>query len=433
MKKVILYLVLILLNASALAQKVYFIYLQSDKQQPFYARMGDKIYNSSRAGYLIISNLRDSTYSINIGIQGSNSADKPFTFLVNKKDQGYLVKDFGEKGMGLFNLQTMAVVMPVSELTPVVSAIKTEKREDNAFTNLLAKAADDSTIKERPVIPKVEEKKAEVVLLPEEKKIETKKESKPDTVTEVSRIDTAAKMITQPVEVVADKKVSVTEGNKAESKSDSDSLKNSLKPEEKKLEPDNKDESTKDITDSVKSEEREWTKSSVALKSESSTTEGIGLVFLDKLNDGNTDTIKILIPVQAIKMIKPAETVKEEKKFLDMVSVDSTQQTQINTVIKNTNCSQLATDDDFFRVRKKMASEDNDEKMIEEARKIFRVKCFSTAQIKNLSTLFLTDNGKYKFFDIAYSYVSDQGNFQSLQSELKEEYFINRFRAMLRQ
>ena len=42
-----------------------------------------------------------------------------------------------------------------------VQAVKTEKREDNAFTNLLAKAADDSTIKEKPIIEKPVEKKAD--------------------------------------------------------------------------------------------------------------------------------------------------------------------------------------------------------------------------------------------------------------------------------
>ena len=53
-------------------------------------------------------------------------------------------------------------------------------------------------------------------------------------------------------------------------------------------------------------------------------------------------------------------------------------------------------------------------------------------QIKNLSTLFLNDSGKYRFFDLAYGYVSDAEKFSSLQAELKEEYYINRFKAMLR-
>ncbi len=79
-----------------------------------------------------------------------------------------------------------------------------------------------------------------------------------------------------------------------------------------------------------------------------------------------------------------------------------------------------------------MAAESSDDGMVDEAKKIFKSKCFTTAQLKNLSTLFLNDAGKYKFLDMAYTYVSDQENFSSLSAELKDEYYINRFKAMLR-
>jgi hypothetical protein len=116
-----------------------------------------------------------------------------------------------------------------------------------------------------------------------------------------------------------------------------------------------------------------------------------------------------------------------------VLPADSIKKETVNPVgITKTNCTQSATEDDFFKLRKKMAAESNDDNMINEAEKIFKGKCFSTQQIKNLGALFLTDQGKYKFFDAAYLYVNDPENFNSLQSELKEEYFINRFKAMLR-
>ena len=46
--------------------------------------------------------------------------------------------------------------------------------------------------------------------------------------------------------------------------------------------------------------------------------------------------------------------------------------------------------------------------------------------------MFLNDEGKYKFFDLAYTHVTDMDKFSVLQNELKEEYYINRFKAMLR-
>ena len=82
-------------------------------------------------------------------------------------------------------------------------------------------------------------------------------------------------------------------------------------------------------------------------------------------------------------------------------------------------------------LRKKIVGEKNDDDMVAEAKKVFKTKCFSTLQIKNLSALFLTEESKYKFFDAAYQYVSDLENFSTLQSELKEEYYINRFKAMI--
>ena len=180
MKNILSLFVFLIISAISInAQRVYFIYLQTDNQRPFYARMGDRIYNSNPSGYLILSNLRDSSYSINIGIQGSLASDQSYSIEVNRKDHGFLIKDFGDKGYGLFNLNTMAIITPASKSTSGVQVVKTEKREDNAFTNLLAKAADDSTLKEKPIIEKPVEKRAEpVVAVVTEKKEEPKNEIK---------------------------------------------------------------------------------------------------------------------------------------------------------------------------------------------------------------------------------------------------------------
>ncbi|MEJ7675936.1 MAG: hypothetical protein WKF59_25370 [Chitinophagaceae bacterium] len=50
-----------------------------------------------------------------------------------------------------------------------------------------------------------------------------------------------------------------------------------------------------------------------------------------------------------------------------------------------------------------MVTEKNDEGMIKVAKKNFKTKCFTTEQIKNLSVLFIKDDGKYMFFDTAVS------------------------------
>ncbi len=98
----------------------------------------------------------------------------------------------------------------------------------------------------------------------------------------------------------------------------------------------------------------------------------------------------------------------------------------------NSDCKAFATTEDFLKLRKKMASENNAENMIKVARKYFKLKCYGTEQIKDLSYLFLTDEGKYMFFDAAYPFTSDSDKYQTLQSQLTDEYYLTRFKAMIR-
>jgi Domain of unknown function (DUF4476) len=209
----------------------------------------------------------------------------------------------------------------------------------------------------------------------------------------------------------------------------------------------NKDEpSASDKTEPV----QEYKRSVVTRKSESSMTDGLHLTFVDEYSTGKKDTIRIIIPNQKINLAEVKQPAKEERKFLDMPASDTTKKPAVDQKdeeVKKTEvakadttvasgvkkrCASVAAQADFFKVRKSMASQTNDEAMIAAARKVFKTKCFSALQIRNLSTLFLNDAAKYKFFDAAYDYVSDQENFPDLVSELKDEYYINRFKAMLR-
>jgi len=436
MKKLFkLFVFLFFASASLRAQKVYFIYLQTDNQQPFYARMGDKIYNSTTTGYLILSNLHDSIYSLNIGIQGSEVADQPYSIPVNKKDQGFLIKNFGDKGWGLFNLTSMATIMPQSKPTNSAQTAKTEKREDNAFTNLLAKAADDSTIKEKPIIEKPVEKKADATATVSntEKKADAK-EAVPSSQGEIKN-----GIIAAPIVIKEDSKINnpVIKEQDQESKNAAKMNEDSIAAAKVKEDELLKEEELRkqDSIEKAKTQsniEGDYKRSVVKLKSESSTTTGIGLVFLDILSDQVTDTIRVLIQPDT-KKTTPVQSNQEEKKFLDIPTVDSVgNETVSKATIKSNNCKTVAVEDDFFKLRKKMAGQNNDDAMIAEAKKTFKIKCFSTTQVRNLSALFLTDESKYKFFDAAYQYVSDLENFSTLQSALKDEYFINRFKAMIR-
>ena len=80
------------------SQKLYFIYLQSEQQQPFFVKMDDKVHSSTSSGYLILSRLHDSTYNLTVGFPAQKYPEQKFTVTVGSKDHGYLLKNFGERG-----------------------------------------------------------------------------------------------------------------------------------------------------------------------------------------------------------------------------------------------------------------------------------------------------------------------------------------------
>ncbi len=130
--------------------------------------------------------------------------------------------------------------------------------------------------------------------------------------------------------------------------------------------------------------------------------------------------------------------IKDTTSVADKNNVDTTkdQMVVLPKVVKsstiNSDCKAFADNEDFLRLRKKMASESSNDNMIKIAKRAFHSKCFSTEQIKNLSFLFLTSEGKYKFFDEAYAFASDSDQYYTLQSQLTDSYYSNRFKAMLR-
>src|SRR5215216_65909 len=140
MKRVLLLSVLFGLHIVLKAQKVYFIYLQSETAAPFYVKMAGKIQSSTSEGYLIIPKLTDSTYLVTIG-QPGKSGEPKFAITISRGDRGFLIKDF-DGVPGLFDFLTLAVYKPI---TVEGSATQTVTKNDN-FTRLLAKAADDTTL-----------------------------------------------------------------------------------------------------------------------------------------------------------------------------------------------------------------------------------------------------------------------------------------------
>jgi len=462
---------IIFFSLNLVAQQNHFVYVQTENKQAFYIKLDKKILSSSASGYLIIPKLQDSTYAFTIGFPKNEWPEQNVTCNVNKKDAGYLLKDFGEKGWGLFNLQTMEVVLPGNK--PAAKTVTAHDTKTDVFSNTLSNVVNDPSI-----IKKTEEKP----LVKEEVK---------------------------PAEEVTKKEPVSNENPRVVA----DSL-NTVKKEDKPV----VKEEVIPVAETVKKEEplKQAAVQIIKLLS-SKTPEGTDMVYIDRVN-GSADTIRLFIPEEkkevaaqpdketsqpAVEVTKKAEPKNVEVKKEDepkktevkkeevkdvQIKTATPQTTEVNKqetktndpkfidielpnpnakkdtaaiqvkpvvaaadkktaeeqvpekpkeniakpAIGNSDCKSFATEDDFLKVRKKMVAENNDDDMINIAKKAFRSRCFTTEQVKNLSVLFLKDEGKYKFFDADYPYVSDSFNFSTLEAQLSDSYFITRFKAMLR-
>lgn len=232
MKNLVCLLAFLCYFSAAFSQKTYFVYLQTEQQQPFYVKLGDKTYSSSATGYLILSRLVDSSYNLTIGFPQNKWPEQKFTVNLGGKDKGYLLKNFQDGSWGLLDLQTLSIQIAAVKTEPVRSTANV-----SLFTSTLAKAANDPSLTEVPALIKLEEQPALVVAKEKAKKEDTKVVEK----------------------VLTDYKQSV-----------------------------------------------------ITKKSESSTSEGFGLIFIDDYLNGVKDTISIIIPNPEIQRKAISDTQKEK-------------------------------------------------------------------------------------------------------------------------
>jgi hypothetical protein len=389
--------------------------------------MNDKLYSSESSGYLILPRLKDSTYKFKLGFP-SKDIDLDFTASINKKDHGYLIKNLGEKGWGLFDLQSLDLQMSASNLKKKTGFDNNTNTNTqvNAFTALLAKATDDPSLRQNAVFANEVEKRPAVVQTIEK---EEKKPVVTDAVVKEVQKDSFGEkksdQVTQPV----------------------------AKPDENKSDVVNINSQKEDSQKSSINQNDVYKRSEVIKLSEGSGADGFESVYVDQNSNGTKDTIRIFIPAdKTMTAIKEDPKIDSTAATKNLNTSDATQVTDKakeepkkeetrkwwslpfikgKTETTESKKCEVANNDDFLKLRRKMAARTNDDGMLDEARKYFKSKCFSTEQIKNLSTLFLSNAGKYNFFSAAYNYTTDIENFSSLQSELKDVNYINQFKEML--
>ena len=416
---------------STSAQQNHFIYFQTENKQPFYVKLDNKIFTSSSSGYLILPKLKDGDYAIKFGSTKNEWPEQTINYKLNK-DAGFIFKNFGEKGWGLFNLQSLDIIMAGNNVTRNTPP---QEVKDDDFSKMLANVVNDSTIKEKDIVIKEEVKETpkQVVAAPIEAVTPQASPAEVEAPIFTSVIRRNLKMKNKDgMELVYtdeynNKKDTIRIFIPVEKINEKDEIKPAEpivqinnKPDSNKIsnQPDSKISNQTDTTESTQLQTISNKPSEAEQKKDTSES-----VIKDTSEPNVEDTIDSTVQDTSQLIAKDNKTVNEDKiEFLPATSGKI-----------NPDCKGFASEDDFLKLRRKMAAESNEENMIKVAKKVFKTKCFTTDYVKNLSTLFLKDEAKYNFFDTAYPYVSDNGSFSTLENQLSDPYYINRFKAMIHQ
>ncbi|MEJ8818132.1 DUF4476 domain-containing protein [Lacibacter sp. H407] len=418
---VLVALLLAAVGIQAQAQLNHFIYLQTDNQQPFYVKYNNRIISSSATGYLILSKLKGGQVDFAVGFPKSDQQEQQFQCNIEQADKGFLIKNFNEKGWGLYDLQSSSVLYAAVKTDPKINTSNVSVPPANdPFSNMLSKVTQDSTVKTVNVVKEPVVEKPAVVNVPTP--VVTTPATTPvkDSITTIQTTTESEKPKEQPVVNepvwIAPAKTPVKQIRKFESREGNDYV---FEVQESNGVRDTVrlfiEKDSTPIPQVVVPVQPEVVKDTVAVVPPQTKEEPVKV-------EAKKDSIQVVVP-------KKEETVEKKEEIVQPV-VPPVQKTEPQG-LPNSNCKNFATEDDLIKLRRRMASQSKDEQMINEAKKAFQKNCFTSAQLKNLSVLFLSDEGRYRFFDAAMPFVTDFSNFKSLGETILDEYYKKRFLALL--
>ena len=367
---------------NARAQQNHFIYIQTEDKQAFYVKLNEKIFSSTATGYVIIPGVADGQYTLSIGFPKNEWPSQNIALSINDRDEGYILRNFDSKVWGLFNLQTMAIVFATD--APVISKRENENKTD-AFSNTLAEVTNTPSIRQSETEKEQPAKGVSGAAKEEIKKEEVVAAGPTMQISQVLNVlDGTGRSIIY----------AINDGNKI------DSVRLFIPYENNE--------------DSINATSKTWGEVKAAIH--------------DSVAGKDTSLIN---PEQRSNVIAKTED-KPAIKDMSTTDLHPDAKSEYKVTMINPACKSNATPDDLSKLGKKMSAAANDDDRIAAAKKVFKSKCFTSEQIRNLCSLFSGDEGRYNFFDAAYSHVSDSGNFKDLQSQLTDDYYITRFKAMLR-
>ncbi len=388
----LLLLVFVLVTGLAKAQDKHFIYIQSENKQPFYVQVNNQTYSSTATGYVIISQLMKGKYYLVAGFAKNSFPEQKFIVDIADKDAGFSLKQFGDKKWGLFDLVYFNTIMADNEEAAPAKEIAVAPVVKDTVALVQPVSKDTVTITavtEKPVV--VIDSIVAIAAAPKPLPVT-------DSIVTIGAV--AEKPATDTITIIAPAKEKVVEAPAV----------NQPTPVTVVAAP---------VIAAAVNKTSPVAKNKISKTFERVAAKGIDQIYVDNTNRKKADTIAILIPL-IIDTLK-AKKIVPVKPVVAPVTVIKTAPVK--------RCAAVATNDDFYRVRLDMAAATTDDAMILAGKKFFKMKCYSTDQIKNLGFLFLAEGSRFRFFESAKPFISDAENYPSLQLQFTQAEWIEKFRA----
>ncbi|MBV7532590.1 DUF4476 domain-containing protein [Chitinophaga sp. sic0106] len=467
----------------------YYVYIQSEKGQPFYVKHNGQVLSSSERGYLILPKLGNGTTPITVGFPKNEAPEQHFDLKVGQKDQGFLLKKATANAYTLYNLQTfrelksdnllLATGGTNKEEEPAIAATtdtaqetltkmqgdlenalgstatitgpaKKPAKSSNGFASALDKvvvSGDDreEVIQEAAVVaatPKaaakkpmneVKEKLERSPLTDEEKAILAQ------VMAEESRTaasEAAAADVAKASEETEEKKS--RRNKKKENNPDFIDFQEDGKPAAAAAVPVEVPVAAEDVPSPKKKKKKQET--DIRTGEIVTDTSGYGVAMYDQQEESaskrrrrKSATAEEAVPVVAAEATEVAvEPVSpKRKKKTEEVTEATEEKPAANKRLVNSDCGNIMDEGTFKKLLRKFVSSSSDDGMLDVFRKQTRNYCMETAQIKTLAQLVVDEDARYRLLDMAYSKTYDTEKYGSLESVLTDNYYKGRFKAML--
>lgn len=479
----LLYLFCCLLVGSGLAAQdaSYFVYIQHEKQQPFYVKLEGKMLSSSVKGYVILPKLPQGKVPVTIGFPKSEAPEQSYVLrLTGQRDYGFLLKNTGEKEYALYDLQTFATLKSGGSAPAALQENVTVTRissegstaEQKELINNVQADVETALAAKKPdtVVPKKKGSFAEALDRvvtddrPEDMPLEAPK-PKPVVVAAPIEPDVAPAAEAPPVKKPRGKK------NRKEREALSEEEQNllsSVMEDEKKAAADEAvaavpaqvDSVTATVVDEVpapvaKKERKAKKKKEQAepefIDFDSTAKPAAAAPVAEKVAEVVPEEETSLQPEISAKEAREAKRQKrkaereaaERAAFVkdSIANVEFNSSTPAEPAVEekkpaikmvNSDCEKILEVDAFRKLLRTMNSKKSDDDMVDAFRKGTRSVCISTEQIRALTQLISTEESRYQLLDAAYARTYDTQNFSTLADLLKEDYYKGRFKAMIK-